>query len=131
MQDQAVSKTVNCQGCQAPIWRVDVANARTGNCMRCELKRLQGRVRELEGFEKQRLLTAMKSQHVYLRICLDRIRRVCEVVPVRVVPTPTLRTTDEEMVDYLRIIESSMVEQIGQIDEILAGEGVALQGPAG
>lgn len=99
--------------------------------MRCELKRLQGRVRELEGFEKQRLLTAMKSQHVYLRICLDRIRRVCEVVPVRVVPTPTLRTTDEEMVDYLRIIESSMVEQIGQIDEILAGEGVALQGPAG
>jgi hypothetical protein len=35
------------------------------------------------------------------------------------------------MVDYLRMIESSMVEQIGQIDEILAGEGVALQGPAG
>lgn len=131
MQDQAVSKTVNCQGCQALIWRADVANARTGNCTRCELKRLQGRVRELEGFEEQRLLTAMKSQRAYLWTCLDRIRRVCEVVPIRVVPTPTLRTTDEEMVDYLRMIESSMVERIGQIDEILAGEGVALQGPAG
>lgn len=38
-------KTENCATCKALVWETDVPTKTTGNCWRCEVRRLQGALR--------------------------------------------------------------------------------------
>lgn len=40
-------ETVNCATCKALVWEVDVPVKATGNCWRCEVKRLQRALRNI------------------------------------------------------------------------------------
>jgi len=43
-----MSATTNCATCRALVWTTDVPDKKTGNCWRCEVKRLQRRLAALE-----------------------------------------------------------------------------------
>ena len=38
----------NCRSCKTLVWHVDIPSFKTGNCWRCEVERLNDRVKYLE-----------------------------------------------------------------------------------